>query len=92
MATPQSAIRNAFEPVDTITDASGITARISRRTKSGEYTVAIVKVFVRDKVEEQTSYIPETLWPDYLQMVEKVTKRLEELRNEDTQKRMGSRR
>lgn len=75
-------IRGAFEDVDTLSDASGITARFSRRLKNNELTVSIVKVFTRDGRVEQTSFVPASMWPDYLQMVDKATKRLAELQAE----------
>lgn len=72
-------IRGAFRDLDTLTDASGITARFSLRIKTGEVTCGIFKVFERDKRIEQTSFISEVLWTDYLAMVERASKRMVEL-------------
>ena len=73
-----------FEDIETISDVSGITGIISKRLANNEYTFAIVKMFKRNGIVEKTNFIPCSLLTDYLEMVGKVTRRLEELQKAQT--------
>lgn len=69
-----------FVVLDTLKDASGITAQITQRTANGVITFSIFRVFERDGVEDWTSYFSEAQLSDFEEMLGNVKRRMAELR------------
>jgi hypothetical protein len=75
-----------FDDIDTLRNADGIIAIISRRRATGAYTVAVMKEFERDGMHERTQFISENLFDSYQDMVQRAIERVRELRAEDIKK------
>lgn len=70
---------SAYEDLDTLKDANGLIARISRRLRTGEVTFAVFKMFERDGEPQQTSFIPLELADAYIAMATNAKQRCIEL-------------
>lgn len=75
-----SSSRPGFVDLDTLTDAHGIRAVISQRSRDGVITLGVFRVFERDGAENRTSFIPENLFGAYKALVELAIERIEELK------------
>jgi hypothetical protein len=78
MATDTSP-QSRFENVDELRDSNGLLAKISRRTKTGELTFAILKEFERDGETETTSFIPFSKIDALEQLVQALKSRCTEI-------------
>lgn len=71
--------RNGYEDVDTIRDAGGIVAVISRRKSNGQLSFGLFKVFDRDGDEEKTAFMPRRHTDAIRRLLPIVERRMDEL-------------
>src|ERR1043165_4941306 len=79
-------LHEAFEDIDTLRDAYGIIAVISRRTTNGTLTFAVFKEFERNGKVCRTGFIPELLGEQAESMVRKARNRIQEIREAEVHK------
>ncbi len=75
-APPSGSSPPQYVDIDKLENAERIVAVISIRRNNGVITFALFKEFDRDGRIERTSFVPETLGPAYLQMVQLTIARI----------------
>ncbi len=84
--TPQQApaSRAGFQDVDTLTNSHGMVSIISQRSKTGELTFGIFRVWT-DPLggsQNRTSFIPESLTEAFVMLTTLTINRMKELRDQ----------
>ena len=71
--------RNGYEDVETLRDAGGVAAVISRRKSNGQLSVGFFKIFDRDGDEEKTAFMPRRQIEGLRRLLPVVEQRMDEL-------------
>jgi hypothetical protein len=79
-------LHEGFLDIDTLRDAYGIIAVISKRMSNGTMTFAVFKEFERDGKVCRTSFIPELMGEQAESMVRKARMRIAEIREDEVRK------
>lgn len=80
--------RSGYEDIETIADASGVVAVISRRESNGQLSVGFFKVFDRDGEQEKTAFCQRKHLDGILRLVPIAAERMDAL---EDQRRQGNR-
>lgn len=72
--------RQAYVDVDRLKNSHGMVSVISQRTRSGELTYSIFREFEREGGMDRTSFLPEHLIDEHIELIKMTRERMAELR------------
>jgi hypothetical protein len=77
--------RSGYQDIDTIQDAAGVVAVISRRESNGQLSVGFFKVFDRDGEQEKTAFLQRKHLDAVERLIPLARDRMDELEDERRQ-------